>query len=218
MPSHLLQETPLALIATITKTVTSITDQLTGDRSAAPLLVAKACQYALGLCQIQSDCLYGSAAWIEITEAHSPLWTGCWDSNVHFWVQTEFQETVDLNVSVATRQKFDPTSQIKTIISPPMVWSKILPKIYCYDPHGIAEFGSLSESELTMLNTTFERIQKSLSTDITKEPVADDFPNEAILCPNQKVLDDSKGSFRTLDRAVGIHGLPDLPGPFRTNA
>ena len=37
------------------------------------------------------------------------------------------------------------------------------------------------------------------------------FPNEPILCPGRKLLDDSKNTFRHFDRAVSVYGIPGAP-------
>jgi hypothetical protein len=38
-----------------------------------------------------------------------------------------------------------------------------------------------------------------------------DFPNEPILCPERKLLDDSNESFKKFDRALSVRGIPEAP-------
>src|SRR4051812_33029927 len=95
--------TPLPVIANVTRIVTRVVDRTAGDRAEYPLLVSAACVEALKLFEIQSQIMYGQAAWIEIMEDHSVAWAGCWGQNLHFWVATQYGETVDLNTSVAHR-------------------------------------------------------------------------------------------------------------------
>ena len=38
-----------------------------------------------------------------------------------------------------------------------------------------------------------------------------DFPEEAILCPGRRILDDASQSFRHYDRAILVQGIPEKP-------
>jgi len=38
-----------------------------------------------------------------------------------------------------------------------------------------------------------------------------DFPDEPILCPGRRILDDGAQSFRHFDRALPVQGIPDRP-------
>jgi len=117
---------------------------------------------------------------------------------------------IDLNVSVAHKKRsHDRPSQI-AIYSPPILWSKEVPKFYRYQPEGIAELELTVERDLQWKST----IEKDLERVCNSQNLnADDpeFPNEPILCPDRMLLDDSKGTFKHFDRAISIHGVPEAP-------
>jgi len=205
--------TPLPVIANITRVVTSVVDRLTGDRVDCPLLVAAACVEALKKFGIESRIMYGQVAWIEVMEDHAVVWAGCWGENFHFWVATQYGEVVDLNTSVATRKRSHTAPQLKSLYSPPMIWSAEVPKFYRYIPEGVAELELTDERDKRNFEKTIAEIQEKCSpelVDINSEENLD-FVNEAILCPGKRILDDSRDSFKHFDRALSVQGLPESP-------
>src|SRR5688500_18023046 len=92
-------ETPLEVIANVSRVVTAVVDRITGGRVDFPLLVAAACVEGLAGHGIESRIMYGQVAWTEVLEDYSIIWAGCWGKNIHFWVATQFGEVVDLNTS-----------------------------------------------------------------------------------------------------------------------
>ena len=161
---------------------------------------------ALNKYGISSQIFFGQAAWIEVTEKAGVLWAGCWDGNVHLWVATEFGEIVDLNVGVAHRKRAHQSELEKSKYSPPLLWSTEVPKFYRYQPEGVAEIDLTEERDI--------RWRKLLEEEIDRAGAPDEnltFPNEPMLCPGRKLLDDSKGSFKHFDRALSVIGIPKAP-------
>ena len=205
--------TPLPVVAQISRVVTRVTDRITGDRVDFPLLVGAACVEALKLFKIESRVMYGQVAWIEILEDQTPVWAGCWAENFHFWVATQYGEVVDLNTSVSFRKRSHMAPQMKALYSPPILWSRDVPAFYRYIPEGIAELELQDMQDQKNYELVLAEIQENCGPGyLDKENTEDlNFPNEAILCPGRRVLDDSKDSFKHFDRALGIHGLPISP-------
>src|SRR5689334_19457121 len=112
-------QTPLPVIANVSRVVTKVVDRITGDRVDFPLLVAAATVEALKGFGIESRIMYGQVAWIEVLDDHSVTWAGCWGENFHFWVATQFGEVVDLNASVAHRKRAHSNPNLKAVYSPP---------------------------------------------------------------------------------------------------
>lgn len=208
--------TPLAAIAPISRLITQKVDLLTGDRSLVPWMVALGCQIALKKLNISSDIFYGKSAWIEVLDNHQIAWTGYWGENIYFWLVTQFQETVDLNAGVSFRQRSSFHPQYQALYSPPLLWSVEIPRFYLYQPEGIADCDPVEEKEKRQLeelyhfiDTRFIYDQGSSTEDDLKE---DDFPNEPILCHGRRILDDSKKTFASFDRAISIQGIPRFSG------
>jgi hypothetical protein len=206
-------QTPLAVIANVSRVVTKVVDRITGDRVEFPLMVAAACVEALKNFGIRSQVMYGQAAWIEVLEDHSVVWAGCWGQNIHFWVATEFGEVVDLNTSVAFKKRAHDNIGVQPLYSPPMLWSIEVPKFYRYLPEGVAELELTDEKDLKRFETVrFEILEKCKPEFASQTDEADlDFPNEPILCPGRRLLDDSTQTFRHFDRALMVKGLPTAP-------
>lgn len=202
--------TPLEVIANVSRVVTKVADRITGDRNDYPLLVSAACMEALKLHGIRSQIMYGPVAWVEVLEDHSLVWAGCWGEFFHFWVATEHGEVVDLNASVAHRKRSHQNPQAKPLFSPPMLWSREVPKFYRYQPEGIAELELTSDADRRKFELVLEEVRaKCGPAQISgAEP---EFPNEPILCPGRKLLDDSNGTFKQFDRALGVRGIPEAP-------
>ncbi|MBI2712313.1 MAG: hypothetical protein HYX41_05570 [Bdellovibrio sp.] len=211
--SVVVETTPLPIIANVSRVVTKVVDRITGDRGDYPLLVAAACVEALKKFGIESRVMYGQVGWIEILEDMAPIWAGCWGQNFHFWVATQYGEVVDLNTSVAHRKISHANPQFKPLYSPPMLWSVEVPPIYRYLPEGVAELDLTEERDQKRFETVLQEIsEKCIPAAIVNQSVDDlEFPNEPILCPGRRVLDDSKESFRHYDRALGIFGIPSPP-------
>lgn len=204
------ERTSLPVIANVARVVSSVVDRLTGDRAEVPLLVAAACSEALKAFGIESRVMYGQAAWIEVMQDHSVVWAGCWGKNIHFWVATQYGEVVDLNTSVAHRTRAHDNLAVKALFSPPMLWSAEVPVFYRYVPEGVAELELTEEKD----RHNFETVLREIREKCTPEKVQaeeQDFPNEPILCPERKLLDDSGGTFKQFDRALSVRGIPQPP-------
>jgi hypothetical protein len=205
--------TPLAVIANVSRIVTRVVDRITGDRVDFPLLVAAACVEALKQFNIESRVMYGQVAWLEVMEDHSLIWAGCWGEHFHFWVATQHGEVVDLNTSVAFRKRSHSSPQIKAMYSPPILWSKDVPGFYRYIPEGIAELELTEERDIKRYELVLSEIREKCRPEFAAVDNEDDleFPNEPILCPNRRLLDDSKNTFRHFDRALLVNGIPQAP-------
>lgn len=206
-------ETQLPIIANISRVVTKVVDRITGDRVDFPLLVASACVEALKQFGIESRVMYGQVAWVEVLEDNSVIWAGCWGENFHFWVATQFGEVVDLNTSVAFKKRSHSTPHLKAIYSPPMLWSKEIPGFYRYIPEGVAELELTESQDIKKYELVLAEIREKCRPELAQvQNEADlDFPNEPILCPGRRLLDDSKSTFRHFDRVLSVHGIPESP-------
>lgn len=204
------QSTPIEIIANVTRVVTKVVDRVTGDRSDYPLLVAAATVEALKAFGIEARVMYGQTAWLEVLEDHSVLWAGCWGKNLHFWVGTACGETVDLNTSVAFKKRAHDNPQLKALYSPPMLWSREVPGFYRYQPEGVAELELTDPQDQRRFEVVCREIaEKCGPKHLTPEEL--DFPNEAILCPGRRLLDDTQGTFKHFDRAISVRGIPQAP-------
>lgn len=205
-----MEYTPEPIIANVARIVTMTIDRITGDRSEFPLLVAASCVEALKRYEIESRIMYGQVAWIEVMPDHSLAWAGCWDGNFHFWVATQFGEVIDLNTSVAHRTRSHNNPELKALFSPPILWSSEIPQFYRYIPEGVAELELTEERDQKRFEAVLQEIQEKCGPAIIAGQ-EQDFPNEPILCPGRKILDDSLGSFKQFDRAVAVRGIPKAP-------
>ena len=203
--------TPLATIANVSRLVTKITDRISGDRSEFPLLVNCVALEALKLCGIPAKIFYGQAAWIEVMEDMSLVWAGCWGKNSHFWIATNFGEVVDLNTSVSHRKKDHHNPHHRPKYSPPLLWSREVPAFYRYLPEGVAEIELTEERDERWLKLCLEEIRQKLPTTEWAPEDQLDFPDEPILCPGKKILDDAAQNFRHYDRALMVQGIPEKP-------
>lgn len=209
-----LTATPLAAIATISRLVTKITDRISGDRSEYPLFVASVTAAALNKLGIQANVFYGQAAWIEVMEDMSVMWAGCWGDHTHFWVATQFGEVVDLNTAVSLRKRAHNNPLHKPKHSPPLLWSREVPAFYRYQPEGLAELGLDSERDKRWFELCLTEVNDKLPTlrELINTPDDQlDFPEEAIVCPGRRILDDAAQNFRHFDRALMIQGIPEKP-------
>ncbi|MBU6154825.1 MAG: hypothetical protein KGP28_11030 [Bdellovibrionales bacterium] len=214
MNEQSLNSTPISVIATVSRLVTRVTDRITGDRSEFPLLVATVTTEALRHCGIGANAFYGEAAWIEVMENQSVMWVGCWGENSHFWTVTTFGEIVDLNTSVSHRKRSHQNPDHQPKFSPPLLWSKDVPSFYRYKPGGIAEVDLDSERDRGWFELCLKEVVEKIGNleSLMKIPERDlDFPDEAILCPGRRILDDGAQSFRHFDRALSVHGIPKRP-------
>jgi hypothetical protein len=209
-----MDQTPLAVIATISRLVTKITDRISGDRSEFPLLVACVTAQALRKYGYEANVFYGQAAWIEAMEDMNLMWVGCWGDHTHFWVVTPFGEVIDLNTSVSHRKRSHLNTLHRPKYSPPMLWAKEVPKFYRYLPEGIAEVSLDSERDQRWFDLCSTEVNEKLPPLEELLKVADeqlDFPDEAILCPGRRILDDAAQNFRHYDRALLVQGIPESP-------
>jgi len=204
--------TPIPVIAQVSRVVTEVVDRVSGDRVDFPLLVAAACVEALKGHGIESRVMYGQAAWIEVLEDQTVIWAGCWGKNIHFWVATQHGEVVDLNVSVAHRKRVHSMPQVKAIHSPPILWSAEVPKFYRYVPEGVAELDLLDEGDRDLFERVLKEVRERCVRIDEGEASPSAFPDEPLLCPGRQLLDDSRSTFRKLDDALGVAGIP--PSPF----
>lgn len=218
MPATSIAQTPLPIIAQVSRVITQSVDRITGDRSDTPLMTAMGIRLALQKYQIRSQVMYGQAAWIEVLANHELIWAGCWGKNFWFWVVTEYGETIDLSTAVTFRKRAHDRPEIQSLYSPPLLWSREIPSFYRYLPEGVAELDLTQEHD----RNHWERL-KSILQDLppldlaaVRDETAVDatsFPNEAMLLPGRRVLDDSKQSFRHFDRALSVGEMP--PSPFQ---
>ena len=207
------ESTPLPIIALVSRIVTRVVDRIMGDRGDYPLMVSFACAEALKQFQIESRVMYGQVAWVEVLEDQTPIWAGCWGENFSFWVATQFGEVVDLNTSIAHRKRVHAHPQMKSIYSPPILWSKEVPQFYRYQPEGIAELELTDERDIKKYELVLSEIQEKCQPQWIKDLADTDleFPNEPILCPGRKLLDDSQNTFKHFDRALSVFGIPKAP-------
>jgi hypothetical protein len=211
---HPIGMTPLPIVATVSRLVSKITDRIAGDRSEFPLLVACVAQEALKHYSIPTQIFYGQAAWCEVMEDQSVLWAGCWGDHSHFWLSTQHHEVVDLTVSVSHRKRDHQNPNHLPKWSPPMVWSKDVPNFYRYEPIGIAEIDLEDERDQRWFKACIEEFKEKappLSQLLGTSENELDFPEEAILCPGKKLLDDAAQSFLHYDRALMVQGIPESP-------
>jgi len=209
-----LDQTPLPVIALVSRIVSRVADRITSDRGDYPLLVASACTEALKNFGIDSRVMYGKVAWIEILENQSAIWAGCWGDNFHFWAATQFGEVVDLNTSIAHRKRVHSSPHLKAIYSPPMLWSRDVPSFYRYQPEGIAELELTDEKDRRKYELVLAEIkEKCIPSNLPADggEAALEFANEPILCPGRRLLDDSLETFRHFDRALSVFGIPKAP-------
>ena len=205
-------QTPLAAIATISRVVSAVVDRILGDRVESPLMVSAAVVEALKPYGIESRIMYGQAAWIEIFTDQRPVWAGCWGTNFHFWVATQYGEVVDLTTSVAHRKRAHQEPAFESLYSPPMLWSTEVPAFYRYIPEGIAELELTEERDQKRFQIVLAEIAEKCKPDLLNQAEEDlQFPNEPILCPGRRLLDDSRQTFKYYDRALAIHGIPEGP-------
>jgi hypothetical protein len=192
--------TPLNIIAEVSRVVTMAADRILGDRTDFPLYVAMAASEALKNYEIQSQVMYGKAGWVEIMENQAPVWAGCWGQNSHFWLATVYGEVVDLNTHASGRK-------FKSLYSPPLLWSAEVPRFFRYLPEGVAELDGENDSHHQKLELLLNEVRVKCRREMG-EP---DFPNEPIICPLRKILDDSRKTFQYYDRALSVAGIPELP-------
>lgn len=210
------QNTPLPVIANVSRIVAMAADRVTGDRSDYPLLVAACVVEALKQHGFQSRIMYGQAAWVEVLENHAVQWAGCWGESLTFWVQTEFAETVDLNTSVAWKKRSHGNPEEKPLYSPPILWSREVPRFYQYHPEGVAEVELTEEIDKKRFDAILLEIREKCLPELLKGD-DEEFINEPILCPQRKLLDDSKRTFQMFDRTLAVSGIPELPSSIFKN-
>lgn len=203
--------TPLPVIANVSRIVTKVVDRVAGDRADVPLLVAAAAVEALKNHGVPAQIFYGPAAWVEILENQQAIWAGCWGQSFHFWAATTSGEIVDLNTSVAHRKRGHSQPELKALYSPPILWSAEVPAFYRYVPEGVAELELTEDRDRRQFDLVLQEISQKCRPELLKGDL-EEFPNEPILCPGRRLLDDSQGAFKHFDRALGVHGIPK-PSP-----
>jgi hypothetical protein len=214
LPMNKAGATPLPVIAAVSRLVTKVVDRIAGDRSEFPLLVCAVTAHALNRLGYQTNVFFGQAAWVEVMEDMNVMWAGCWGQHTHFWVATEFGEIVDMNTSVSHRKRDHHNPRHRPKYSPPLLWSKEVPAFYRYLPEGLAEIDPETERDQRWLLSCATEINEklpSLETLLAMNEDELDFPDEAVLCPERKILDDAAQNFRHYDRALMVHGIPERP-------
>ena len=159
---HPTDQTPLPVIAEVSRLVTKVTDRITGDRSEYPLLVACVTTEVLRNFGFEANVFYGASAWVEVMENESLMWVGAWGEHTHFWVGTQFGEVVDLNTSVSIRKKSHADLNHQPKFSPPLLWSKEVPGFYKYAPEGIAEVDLDGERDRRWFDLCMKEILEKL--------------------------------------------------------
>jgi hypothetical protein len=142
------------------------------------------------------------------------MWAGCWGPHTHFWAGTQFGEVVDLNTSVSHRKRDHHNPDHRPRYSPPLLWSREVPSFYRYQPEGIAEIELDSERDRRWFETCVSEVKAKIPDPKALLGLSEDeldFPDEAILCPGRKILDDGAQTFRHFDRALMIQGIPPKP-------
>ena len=152
--------TAIDIIAQVSRVVSMSIDRITGDRSDVPLMVSAAVVEALKNHGIEARIMYGAAAWVEVLEDHSLIWSGCWGQSLHFWVATQFGEVVDLNTSVSHRKRPHDRPELKPAYSPPMVWAKELPRFYRYQAEGAAEIELSDPKDIDRWNKVSREVRE----------------------------------------------------------
>jgi hypothetical protein len=201
--------TPPEVIANVARVVTKSVDRITGDRSDCPLLVAIATVEALKQHAIRSQIMFGPCAWVEVLQDQSVVWAGCWDGNYSFWVVTEFQETVDLNVSVAFRKKSHSPLHVAPLYSPPMLWSNEVPIFYKYIPEGVAEIELNDEFEKKRYEAVHSEVIEKCGPHVLNQE--QNFPNEPMIMNGHQLLDDSSKTFKLFERVIAVRGIDRCP-------
>jgi hypothetical protein len=204
------EETSLSIVAWVSRVVTRAVDRITGDRSDYPLLVSAAGSYALKKLGIESHVLFGPAAWIELLEDGNVAWAGCFqESSPHFWIETQYKETVDLNASVAFKKKSQTELPSRAILSPPLLWSKEIPNFYRFHAHGAAELDLQSDRDQKWWKKIQEELDRHLAG-FSENETDVEFPNEPLIC-GRRLLDDGEESFKKFDEALRATCLPNAP-------
>jgi hypothetical protein len=205
-------ETPIEVIAVISRVVTKIVDRIAGDRVEVPLMVAAAVKEACEINGIGCQIIYGPAGWVEILNDQTPIWAGCWGNHFHIWAATEFGEVVDLTVGVAHRKRAHDAEHLHAIYSPPLLWAKDVPAFYRYQPEGVAELEIADPEDQRKFQLVLGEVREKCSPEaVLKESESPVFPNEPMLCPGRRVLDDTQETFKKFDRALRVKGMPPAP-------
>jgi hypothetical protein len=202
--------TPLEVVANVSRVVTRVVDRVTGGRVEVPLMVASAAQVALKGHGISSRVMFGSVAWVEVLQDHTLRWAGCWGDHFSFWVATEYGEVVDLNSFVQFRKPASLHQKSVAIASPPLLWCARVPKFYRYVPQGVAELELTDQADQIQYQRVLEEVREKCGPEKLGQGDLE-FPNEPILCPDQRLLDDSKGSWKEYDRVLAVRGIPEQP-------
>ncbi len=77
-------------------------------------------------------------------------------------------------------------------------------------PEGIAELELLDEGDQRKFTAILAEIREKCRPELLQGN-DEEFPNEPILCPGRKLLDDSKNSFKFFDRTLAVSEVPDAP-------
>jgi hypothetical protein len=93
-----------------------------------------------------------------------------------------------------------------------MLWSVDVPSFYRYIPEGIAELELMDEKDKKRYELVLDEVREKCGPlNVGHDENQLDFPNEPILCPGRRLLDDSHNTFKYFERAVGVQGIPPSP-------
>lgn len=204
------------MIANVSRVVSRVVDRIAGDRSDVPLMVAAACVEALKQHSIESRVMYGQMAWVEVLEDNSVTWAGCWGQHSYFWVATQYGEVVDLNASVAHRKRAHDLGGVRSLYSPPMLWSAEVPAFFRIAPEGVAELELHDDRDKRQFELVLKEVRAKCGPEhlaVDEDQLSTQFANEPIICPGRRILDDSEQTFRKFDRVLAVKGIPQ-PAPF----
>lgn len=202
--------TPEPIAALVCRVSTAVVDRLTGGRADYPLLLSLAAQEGLHQLGVHSHVLYGRAAWVEILEEKErPVWALCEADHPHFWLETAHGETVDLSLSAAHLSHSKRDIGVRTVASPPILWTPEVPSFVRYEVEGAAEMEAESDRERKLIESVLREMREKCVRE-NLEPL--EWPNEPVIFSGRRLLDDALGTFARFDRALGVHGVP--PAPF----
>jgi len=197
--------TPLPIVAHASRISMILAERYLTDRTRSPLFLAYGLSEALKCFGIKSRVMFGNASWLEVMEDHTVLWAGAFGDRMHFWLETEFHETVDLYTGAAHRAESG--SHLKAKYSSPNLWSKEIPAFYKYRAEGIAEADQVDDPTLQLY---LKEIREQCAL-VNQSDENAAFFNEPFICNERKLMDDSKGSFKQFERAVQVRGIPKAP-------
>ena len=87
-----------------------------------------------------------------------------------------------------------------------------MPGFYRCIPEGVAELELKDDADQKRYDRVIQEIEEKCQPALIDSTDGDlDFPNEPILCPGRRLLDDSRQTFKLFDRALAVAGIPQAP-------